>query len=197
MALPEIEFELPASQYERMNYPGLTQGRVLSVTLDGGLLLPDPEAERWYAVQQPPLEKRFVRVGPGVYAFAGQITEADIEYGREQLAFLAVDCGEVILRVTCGPQEDGQLPYGTWETRYIAGLANVQGIVEDSFQAPVGRTLDVTVWSFRRLCLTPGDVAFGAWQESVELPPAPYVHDRVYVVARVHRWRTVSDALYG
>lgn len=190
MPLPEIEFELPASQYALMGYPGLTQGQVLSVSLDGGVLLPDPGAERWYAVQPDPLEKRFVRVSPGVYAFAGQIIEADIEYGREQLAYLAADCGQVVLRVACAPKEDGQLPYGTWETRYIAGLAAVQGIVEDSYEAPVGRTLDVTVWSVRRLCLRPGDVTFAEWQETLDLQPAPYVHDRVYILARLHRWRS-------
>ncbi|MBI3958052.1 MAG: hypothetical protein HY328_04505, partial [Chloroflexi bacterium] len=78
MPLPELEFELSAFQYELMNFPGLQQGESLSLVLEGGILLPDSGAERWYAVQPEPLEKRFVHVGPAIYAFAGQIVEAEI-----------------------------------------------------------------------------------------------------------------------
>ena len=187
MPLSEIEFELSASQYELMGFPGLQQGESLSLVLDGGILLPESGAEHWYAVQPEKLEKRFVRVGPATYAFAGQIVEAEIEYGREQLAFLSIDCGPVHLRVTCAPGEDGQLPYGTWETRYISGLAYVQGIVEDSYENPVGRNLNVILWNFQRLVLTPGDAVFGEWHESGDLPPAPIGMDRIFVTARVHR----------
>ena len=133
------------------------------------------------------LEKRFVRVGPAIYAFAGQIVEAEIEYGQEQVAWLSVDCGPVALRITCAPGEDGQLPYGTWETRSISGLASVQGIVEESYDLPVGRNTDVIIWNFRRLVLTPGDAVFGEWHESADLPPAPIGVDKVFVTARVHR----------
>lgn len=187
MPLSEIEFEFSASQYEMMGFPGLQQGESLSLVLDGGILLPDSSAQHWYAVQAAPLEKRFVRVGPATYAFAGRIAEADIEYGHDQLAYLSIDCGPVHLRATCAPGEDGQLPYGTWETRYISGLAYVQGIVEDSYENPVGRNINVIVWHFRRLTLAPGDAVFGEWHESDELPPHPLGVDRVLVTARVHR----------
>jgi len=187
MTLPEIEFEFSAAQYELMGFPGLQQGESLSLALDGGILLPDSGAERWYTVQAEPLEKRFVRIGPATYAFAGQIVEAEIEYGHDQLAWLSVDCGPVHLRVTCAPEDDGQLPYGTWETRFISGLAYVQGIVEDSYENPVGRNTNVIVWHFRRLPLTPGDSIFGEWHESDELPPHPLGVDRVFVTARVHK----------
>jgi len=187
MTLPEIEFELSAFQYELMNFSGLQQGESLSLTLDGGILLPDSGAERWYSVRAEALEKRFLHVGPATYAFAGPIVEAEIEYGREQLAYLSIDCGPVHLRITAAPGEDGQLPYGTWETRFISGLASVQGIVEESYENPVGRNTNVILWRFRRLILTPGDAVFGAWHESDELPPHPLGVDRVFVTARVHR----------
>ena len=187
MPLSEIEFELSAAQYELMGFPGLQQGESLSLVLDGGILLPDSAAVYWYTAQPEPLEKRFVHVGSATYAFAGQIVEADIEYGKEQLAYLSIDCGPVHLRVTCAPGEDGHLPYGTWETRYISGLAYVQGIVEDSYENPVGRNTNVIVWHFRRLVLTPGDAVFGEWHASDELPPHPLGVDRVLVTARVHK----------
>lgn len=186
MALSEIEFELSAEQYALMNYAGLQQGQPLSLTLDGGILLPDLAASFWFAVQKDPLAKSFVRFGPALYAFAGQIIEAEIEYGSEQLAHLAVDCGP-FLRLTCAPGADGMLPYGTWETRYIVGVASVQGFVEENFDIGVGRNVDVTLWHFRRLVLNPGDPAFGQWYESVEIPPVPFQHDRLYVTARLHR----------
>jgi len=187
MTLPEIEFELSAAQYKLMGFPGLQQGESLSLVLDGGILLPDSGAEHWYAVQAEPLEKRFVRIGPATYAFAGQIVEADIEYGREQLAYLSIDCGAAHLRVTCAPGGDGQMPYGTWETRHICGLAYVQGIVEDSYENPVGRNLNVIIWHFQRLVLAPGDAVFGEWHETSELPPHPLGVDRVFVTARIHK----------
>ena len=83
--------------------------------------------------------------------------------------------------------DDGQLPYGTWETRYISGLAYMQGIVEDSYENPVGRNTNVIVWHFRRLILTPGDAVYGEWYASDELPPHPLGVDRVLVTARVHK----------
>jgi hypothetical protein len=187
MTLPEIEFELSAEQYELMGYPGLQQGQALTLTLDGGVLLPDPGASFWFAVQKEPLPRQFQKIGPGLYAFAGQIDEADIVYGQEQLAHLSINCGALFLRATCAPGEDGMLPYGTWETRHIAGVASVQGLVEENFEVGVGRNVNVTLWNFRRLILRPGDASFGQWHESVELPASPYKYDRIYVTARLHR----------
>ncbi|MBW7884280.1 MAG: hypothetical protein H3C34_16885 [Caldilineaceae bacterium] len=190
MSLPEIEFELPAHQYELMGYPGLRQGEALSVTLDGGVLLPDPAAEGWFTVQKEALEPRFVHVGPALYGFAGQIVEAELskEY-HEESGMLLVNCGDVLVRVTCAPGEDGRLPYGTWETRYLTGMARFQGIVEEEFTTSIGRPLGVTIWRFRRLVLTPGDTLFGQWHETVELPMQPYRYDRIYITAHVHRWQ--------
>ncbi len=187
MALPEIEFELSAEQYALLGYKGLHQGQSYSVTLDGGVLLPDPAAAFWFSVQPEALSPGFHPIGPGVYAFSGRIDEAEIEYGREQLAHLSVNCGEVFLRVTCAPGEDGQLPYGTWETRYIAGVASVQGLFEENFEIGIGRNLDMTLWHFRRLVLTPGDPNFAQWHESVDLVSTPFEFDRIYVTARLHR----------
>jgi hypothetical protein len=191
MPLTEIEFELSAEQAEAAGFPALRQGQPLTVILDGGVLLPDPAAFACYAVYAEPLEPRFVRVGPGLYAFAGQIAAADIvKADGEQTAVLVVECGGAPLRVTCAAQPDGLLPFGTWETRFITGVCPVQGILEDDFSAPVGEPVGVTVWHFRRLILRPGDAAFGEWHETDALLPQPIAHDRVYVVARVHR-RTV------
>jgi hypothetical protein len=188
MTLPEIEFELSADQYRLMGYPKLNQGQFLSIVLDGGVLFPDPAADGWYTVQPEPLPAMFKRVSPAQYAFAGQIAEADIhKHDGDEVATLLVDCGPIDLRITCAPGEDGLLPYGTWETRYIAGYARVQGIVEDAYETPIGRNQGVTIWSFRRLLLTPGDSKFGEWYESVDLPSTPYKFDRVFVIARVHR----------
>ena len=188
MALFEVEFELPAAQHRLMGYPGLRQGQVLSVILDAGVLLPDPGAESWYAVQKEPLVRQLKQTGRARYAFAGQIQEADLRKEQgEAFATLLVDCGPVALRVTCGPREDGALPYGTWETRYLAGYGLLQGVVEEDFRTPIGRVQDVTIWGFRRLVLHPGDPAFGEWHESTELPATPYEFDRVLVTARVHR----------
>lgn len=190
MALPEIEFELPAAQYALAGYPVLKQGVPVSVVLDAGVLLPDVAADSWFVVQPEALPARFVCIGPATYAFAGQITEAEISTeDDEQTAVLSVNCGSVHLRVTCAPQADGRLPYGTWETRYLTGVGRVQGLLEDAFKRAIGRTTDATIWGFRRLTLQPGDALFGQWHESSELPPLPFHYDRVVVVARVHRAR--------
>lgn len=185
--MPQIEFELSAEQFGLMGYPRLQQGLPLSAVLDGGVLLPDPGPDPWYAVQKERLASRLTRVGPALYAFAGEIVEADIEYGRSQMAVIVVDCGIVSLRVACAPTEEGTLPEGTWETRFAAGFAPIQAIVEESFASAVGRTVDFSMWGFRRLLLSPGDDAFGRWHESVEVPPAPFSCDRLLIEARVHR----------
>lgn len=184
----EIEFALSAAQFALMDYPGLVQGRPISVTLDGGVLLPDPAADGWFAVQKEPLDSHFTLVGPAMVAFAGQITDANIfSEDGEQTAVLLVQCGDVPLRVICAPHEDGQLPFGTWETRYICGVCRVQGIMEDDFATGIGQIVNATVWSVRRLMLTPGDPYFGQWHETAELPTSPYTHDLVLITARVHR----------
>lgn len=187
MPLPEIEFELSAEQYNEMGMPGLQQGQPLSLTLDGGVLLPDPGAPFWFAVQPERLSSAFHRIGPALYAFAGRIDEAEIEYGTEQMAHLSVDCGGIFLRITCAPGHDGMLPDGTWETRYISGVASVQGLIEEQFEISVGRSTNVTLWNFQRLVLGPGDPQFGRRHESTELLPAPFHHDRIYITARLHR----------
>jgi hypothetical protein len=187
MTLQEIEFELSAEQYEVMGYPGLRQGQALTLTLDGGVLLPDPGAAFWYTVQKDPLPQQFQKIGPALYAFAGQIDEADIQYGQEQFAHLSINCGNVFLRATCAPGADGMLPYGTWETRYIFGISPLQGLIEESFDISVGRNVNVTLWNFRRLILRPADSDFGRWHESVQIPPSPFQYDRIYVTARLHR----------
>lgn len=190
MALPEIEFELTAEQYERMGYPGMKQGAPLSAILDAGVLLPDRAAESWFAVQPDALPAQFVRTGPATYAFAGQIIAAELVNADDaQTAVLSVDCGLVHLRVTCAPHADGRLPYGTWETRYLAGIGRVQGIIEDEFKTGIGQPIGCTIWGFRRLLLKPGDPLFGEWRTSVELPPLPLHYDRIVVVARLHRAR--------
>lgn len=194
MPLAEIEFELSAQQYEWMGYPGLRQGESLSLVLDAGVLLPDWNAESWFAVRQERLAANLVNIGPATYAFAGQIVQADLfrtddpETGP-QTAIVAVNCGEVTVRVTCAPQDDGMLPWGTWETRFLTGVGRLQGIVEEDYHSDVGQPLGVTIWRFRRLVLAPGDPLFGQWHESVELPPLPYSYDRIIVTARVHRDR--------
>ncbi len=185
--LPQIEIELSAEQFALMGFPRLQQGLPLTAVLDGGVLLPEPGPDPWYAVRKEPLTPRFTQIGPALYAFAGQIVEADIQYGSSQMAVIVVDCGFVTLRVACAPNDDGVLPEGTWETRYAAGFAPVQAIVEESFSSPVGRTVDLSMWGFRRLLLSPNDSAFGAWHPSSEIPPAPFTCDRLLIKARVHR----------
>ena len=185
--LPQIEFELSAEQFALMGFPRLQQGLPLSAVLDGGVLLPGPGPDPCYCVQKEPLAPRFKQFGPALYAFSGQIVEADIEFGSAQMAAIVVDCGIVPLRVACAPHEDGVLPEGTWETRYASGFAPVQAIVEESFSSVVGRPVDCTLWGFRRLLLSPGEEAYGSWHESSEVPPVPMACDRLLVQARVHR----------
>jgi hypothetical protein len=188
MPLQEIEFELTADQYEVMNYPGLRQGQPLSLLLDGGSLFPDPITFTWYAVRPEPLVPQCVRTGPGQYALAGQIREAEIgKVDGQERAVLLVDCGGVPVRVTCLPQDDGTLPWGTWETRWLTGHTLLAGIVEDDFASGIGEMVGVTIWHFRRLVLTPGDPHFGEWVEADELLPLPFGYDRILVTARVHR----------
>ena len=194
MPLAEIEFELSAQQYELMGYPGLRQGEVLSAVLDAGVLLPDWSADSWYAVQLEPLLPQLVSIGPAQYAFAGQIVEADLfrtdhPQTGPQTAIVTVNCGTAFVRVTCAPQEDGLLPWGTWETRFLTGVGRLQAIVEEDYHASVGRALGVTIWRFRRLVLTPGDPLFGQWYETTDLPPSPIRYDRILVTVRVHRDR--------
>jgi hypothetical protein len=188
MALHEIEFELPAEQFEAMNFPHLQIGQPLSLQLETAMLLPERDGDGWFAVQKEPLAPQLIRAGHALYAFAGQITQAEIdkEEGIES-ATLLVQCGVAPLRVVCGPGEDGALPYGAWETRYLAGYGRLLGIVEETFVTGVGEQVGVTLWHFRRLSLSPGDPNFGQWYETEELLPAPYAVDRVYVTAHLHR----------
>lgn len=212
MALTPIEFELSAEQFARMGYPRLRQGEPLSVVLDAGVLLPnDPSADAWFTVQQEPLPTRFEQVWRAAYAFTGQIEEADILGGlfewneasasddaereaalseavdSEQTATLLVNCSGVPLRVTCAPNEDGRLPFGTWESRHLTGVGRLHGIVDDAFESSISQPVGVTLWSFRRLMLTPGDPFFGQWHESSELLDTPFHYDRVVIEARLHR----------
>ena len=188
LPLPEIEFELTAYQYEMMGFPGLKQGEPVSVVLDAGVLLPDASAESRFAVQKEAIPSQFVRVGPAQYAFAGQIREAElVDEEGEQTAVLLVDCGVVKIRVTCAPQADGRLPYGTWETRYLSAIGRIQGIFEEEFRTSIGHPTNLTLWNFQRLVLAPGDIHFGQWHETPELVPLPLHHDRVIVTGRVHR----------
>lgn len=188
MALTEIEFELPADQFELMGFPHLQQGQSLDVQLETALLMPEPGGDGWYAVQKEPLAAQLVQVGRAFYAFAGQITEAELsDDDGVQSAALIVACGAVALRVICGPQDDGTLPYGTWETRYVAGYARICGVVEEDFLHSVGKRQGITIWQVRRLVLAPGDPNFGQWHEAVELLPSPFTYDRVVITARVHR----------
>jgi len=190
--LTEFEFELSAEQYQLMGYPGLTQGEALTVELETDLLLPEPGVEGWFAVQPAAVAPRFIAVAPATYAFAGQIAEAEILRDEDQQsAVLLVHCGEFPLRVHCGPTEDGQLPAGTWETRYLIGLSRIRGIVESDFSTGIGQPVGVTLWGFRRLVLTPGDPVFGQWHESVTVHASPFTYDRVFVTARLHRNRMI------
>lgn len=185
--LLEIEFELPAEQYALMGYPGLKQGETLTVTLDGGVLLPDSAADNWFTVRKEPVATVLQRVGPAQYVFAGPIKQADIQQDAGvETATLLVDCG-LPLRVACAPLADGHLPFGTWETRHLTGYGRLQAIVEDDFVTTVGQTVDVTLWGFKRLVLTPGDPVLGQWHETDMLPPTPYFHDRVLLTARLQR----------
>jgi hypothetical protein len=190
MPLTEIEFELSPQQFALMGYPFLRQGQPLDVQLQTSELLPEPGADAWFAVRQEPVLPQLIQVGRGLYAFAGQIKQAEIikDEGLETAA-LIVQCGEAPVRLMCAPQPDGTLPYGTWETRYVTGTGRLYGLAEEDFAVGVGERIGVTIWGFLRLLLTPGDPAFGQWHESSELPPTPYQYDRVLVIARIHRGR--------
>lgn len=184
----EIEFELSAEQHELLGAVALQQGHPLELTLEASILLPEPNAESWFTVQQEKVEPQFVRISPGTYAFAGQIQEAEINKDEGgEMAFLLVTCGNVPLRVICGPGEDGRLPWGTWETRYLTGISRIQGILEDNFATGIGVTVGATVWSINRLVLTPGDSHFGEWYESDSLTPSPYSYDKIFITSRLHR----------
>ncbi len=190
MALTEIEFELSPQQFASMGYPALRQGQPLDVQLETSALLPEPGTDAWFHVRKEPLAAHLIQVGRSLYAFAGQIAQADLvkEEGLETAAVI-VQCGVAPLRLMCAPLPDGTLPYGTWETRYLVGTGRLYGVVEEDFSVGVGERIGVTIWSFNRLILTPGDPAFGQWHESIELPPSPYTYDRVVVTARIHRTR--------
>jgi hypothetical protein len=188
MSSIEIEFELPAGQYERMGFPGLKVGESLAVTLDAGVLLPEPAADNWFVVQKEPWPALFRLVAPATYLFCGQIRQADLaRMDGEETAAVSVDCAGVPVRATCAPGEDGRLPFGVWETRYLTGFGRLQGIVEDDFATPVGQTVDVIIWGFKRLVLTPGDPVAGEWYATETLEPTSYLYDRVFITARLHR----------
>ena len=105
----------------------------------GRELLPEAGTEAWYSVRKEPLPAQLVQVGRAHYAFAGQIAQAEIvkDEGLETAA-LVVQCGGAPVRVMCAPQADGTLPYGTWETRFAAGLGRLYGLVEEDFSVGVG-----------------------------------------------------------
>jgi hypothetical protein len=190
MALTEIQFDLSPQQFAMMEYPHLRQGQSLDVQLQTGELLPEPGSEGWYAVRPEPLSPQLHVVGRSLCAFAGQIALADIVKDEDfETAALVVQCGVAPIRVMCAPQEDGTLPYGTWETRYVSGIGRLYGLAEEDFSVGVGERIGVTIWTFHRLILTPGDAAFGQWHESTELLPTPYEYDRLVVTAHIHRTR--------
>ena len=186
----ELEFELPAFQYELTGYAGMKQGEPLTVTLESDVLVPDPAASGWFAVQKEPWPVRFEHIAPATYAFTGQIVAAELETADDtETATLLVQCGDIPIRVICAPAEGGRLPFGTWETRYLTGVSRLHGLIEDDFHTAIGQSVDVTIWQFRRLVLTPGDAVFGQWYETALLPPTPYRYDRILIQSRLHRPR--------
>jgi hypothetical protein len=188
MALREIEFELSPHQYELMGYPGLQQGQPLNVILDAGVLLPNPSSNAWYVVQPEPLASKLVRTSPATYALSGQIQLAEISRDEgEELAMLQVDAEGLPIRMVCAAREDGMLPFGTWETRYLTGHATLSGLLEDDYTMGLGTHVGVTIWHINRLSLTPGDPHFGQWRESDRLLPMPFTFDRIVITGRVHR----------
>ncbi|MEM7130868.1 MAG: hypothetical protein AAF702_31395 [Chloroflexota bacterium] len=184
----DVEFELSTEQFSLMGAVNLQQGHSLDLTLETSVLLPEPAGESWFAVQAEALSSKFVRISPGTYAFSGQIQEAELvkEDGQE-IGFLLVHCENVPLRVIVGPDDEGRLPWGTWETRYLTGISRIFGIVEDNFSTSIGRTIGATVWQISRLILNPGDPLFGQWHESADLPLSTYSHDKIFVMTRLHR----------
>jgi hypothetical protein len=188
MALTEIEFDLTAEQHKLMGYPKLQQGQSLTLQLETIVLLAEPGSEGWYTVQKEPLPPQWVRVERGAYAFTGQIEQAEHTKGDElESAIVLVRCGEIPVRAQCAPGGEGRLPFGVWETRYLTGVSRLYGLVEEDFSTAVGEQISVIIWGVHRLVLTPGDPNFGRWHESDELQPAPFVHDRIVITARVHR----------
>lgn len=186
--IKEVEFELSAEQHELLGPITLQQGHPLELTLETSVLLPELDAESWFHVQPEALSTQFVRISEGTYAFSGQIQEAEIIKEQDQeMAFLLVNCDDVLLRAICGPGGDGRLPWGTWETRYLTGISRLHGILEDDFATGIGETVGATVWSINRLVLTPGDPHFGEWHQTSELPVTPYRHDKIFVTTRLHR----------
>jgi len=183
----DLEFELSARQYQLMGYPALRQGEALTLELETGVLLPDREADGWFTVQKAVVPPQLVRVGPATYAFAGQIVAAELDKvdGNES-AVLLVDCGVVKLRVTCGPGEDGRLPYGTWETRSLIGLSRLHGVIESDFVTAIGESIGMTIWAIRRLVLTPGDPVFGQWHETDVMVATPFAYDRLLIAGQLH-----------
>lgn len=183
-----IEFELSPHQYELMGYPALRQGEALTVELETGVLLPDQTADGWFVVQKAAVAPQLVRVAPATYAFAGQIVAAEIDKaGGDESAVLLVDCGVTKLRVICGPADDGRLPYGTWETRFLIGLSRLQGVIESDFVTGIGASIGMTVWAIRRLVLAPGDPVFGQWHETDTLVATPFIYDRLLIAGQLHR----------
>ena len=184
----EVEFELSAEQYALLGAVQLQQGHPLEITLETSVLLPDISGESWFSVQPEALPPMFTKVSPATYAFSGQITEAElIKDDGQEIGFLLVNCANIPLRVIVGPGDDGRLPWGTWETRYLTGLSRVYGVLEDSFVTSVGKSIGLTIWHLSRLILNPGDAFFGEWHESADLPLSIYSHDKVFVTTRLHR----------
>lgn len=184
----DIEFELSSHQYQLMGYPALRQGEALTLELETGVLLPDMNADGWFTVQKAAVMPQLVRVAPATYAFAGQIVAAELDKtdGNES-AVLLVDCGAVKVRVTCGPGEDGRLPYGTWETRFLIGLSRLHGVIESDFMTAIGDSVGMTIWAIRRLVLTPGDPVFGQWHETAAMVATPFAYDRLLIAGQLHR----------
>ena len=188
MTLTPVEFEVSAHQVELINVPELQQGQSASVLLDAGILSPEAGAVNWFTVQADAVPAACVRVGRARYAFSGPIVQAELlnQDGIETAA-VVVQCGDIALRALCAPGDDGRLPYGTWETRTLTGLASLQGIFEDDFELAVGAFLGVTFWGFERLVLGPGDPKFGEWYATDSVPLTPLGSDRLIVQARIHR----------
>ncbi len=193
MSLSELTFELPARQYELIGFPGLRQGQPLDVVFDAGILFPEPAAASWFAVRSQPLSPQLLEVARGHYAFSGQIKAAElIKTEGEESAILLINSGIIPIRVTCAPQEDGSLPWGTWETRYLTGIAPIQGILDEDFATSIGESVGVTIWGVHRLVLTPGDPNFGRWFETDSLPSSPYRLDRIYLTVRVQKSQIIQ-----
>lgn len=184
----EVEFELSATQHEKLGPVTLSQGQPIELTLETSVLLPDPSSESWFTVQPDPITPRFERVSPGTYAFSGKIQDAEIENeDGDQIAFLLVACSNVQFRVICGPGADGRLPWGTWESRYLTGVSRLHGLIEDDYATSIGHTFGATIWQVSRLILTPGDLLFGQWHHGSELTAAPYSYDKIFITSRLHK----------